>query len=74
MNMHSETTFLEHTTVMGVALEPSTTPQADPVSLPRGSPQDPTVVNDIPLLSVFLIVDFPNGGETFSVGDMVTVR
>ena len=72
MNMHYEMTSQPHTTVMGVALEPSATPQADPASLPRVSPQAPTGVGGITLPSVFLIVDFPNGGETFNVGDAVT--
>ena len=74
MNMHSEMTSPQHTTVMGVALEPSTTLQADPAALPRVSPQNPTGVGEITLPSVFLIVDFQNGGETFNVGDTVTVR
>ncbi len=38
------------------------------------SAQPSTAVGVIPLPSVFLIVDFPNGGETLNAGDTVAVR
>ena len=42
--------------------------------LPPVSAQPATAVGAIPLPSVFLTVDFPNGGETLNARDMVTVR
>ena len=72
--MHSETTSQQHSTALRSTSVPSEGPQAETALLPPVSVQPATAVGALPLPSVFLLVDFPNGGETFNARDMVTVR
>jgi hypothetical protein len=72
--MHSETTSQQHATALRSTLVRSGDPQAETALLPPVSAQPATTIGVIPLPSVFLSVDFPNGGETFNARDTVTVR
>src|SRR5262245_53449467 len=74
MSMHSETTSQQHATALRSTLVPSGEPRAETAILPPVSAHPATAIGVIPLPSVFLSVDFPNGGETFNAGDTVTVR